>query len=48
VYNPETTEFMQRGLAQGLPVKNGLEMLYGQAEKAWEIWNTPADQPANQ
>lgn len=48
VYNPETTEFMQRGLASGLPVKNGLEMLYGQAEKAWEIWNTPADQPANQ
>lgn len=40
VYNPETTEFMKRGLAQGLPVKNGLEMLYGQAEKAWEIWNT--------
>lgn len=39
VYNPETTEFMKRGLAQGLPVKNGLEMLYGQAEKAWEIWN---------
>ena len=48
VYNPETTEFMKRGLANGLPVKNGLEMLYGQAEKAWEIWNTPADQSANQ
>lgn len=42
VYNPETTEFMKRGLAQGLPVKNGLEMLYGQAEKAWEIWNKVA------
>jgi shikimate dehydrogenase len=43
VYNPETTEFMKRGLSRGIPVTNGLEMLYGQAEKAWEIWNTPAD-----
>ena len=43
VYNPETTAFMKQGLAKGIPVKNGLEMLYGQAEKAWEIWNTPAD-----
>ena len=42
VYNPEITEFMKRGLSRGIPVKNGLEMLYGQAEKAWEIWNTPA------
>jgi len=43
VYNPEITAFMKQGLAKGIPVKNGLEMLYGQAEKAWEIWNTPAD-----
>jgi len=39
VYNPETTQFMKYGLKQGATVKNGLEMLHGQAEKAWEIWN---------
>lgn len=39
VYNPEVTQFMQRGLNQGCQVKNGLEMLYLQAEKAWDIWN---------
>ena len=38
VYNPETTEFMQRGLAAGAQVKNGLEMLIAQAEAAWAIW----------
>jgi len=43
VYNPETTAFMKLGQAKGIPVKNGLDMLFGQAEKAWEIWNTPAD-----
>ncbi len=39
VYNPETTLFLQKGLNQGAKVKNGLEMLHLQAEKAWEIWN---------
>jgi len=39
VYNPENTLFMQKGAAKGAKVMNGLEMLYGQAEKAWEIWN---------
>lgn len=38
VYNPEETLFMQKGRAAGAKVKNGLEMLIGQAEKAWEIW----------
>lgn len=38
VYNPEETEFMKRGRQYGARVKNGLEMLYRQAEKAWEIW----------
>jgi shikimate 5-dehydrogenase len=37
---------MQQGLDRGLPVKNGLEMLYGQAEKAWQIWNTAVAQSA--
>lgn len=39
VYNPETTEFMKQGLEYGARVCNGLEMLYGQAEIAYRIWN---------
>lgn len=39
VYNPEVTEFMHRAEERGATVKNGLEMLYRQAERAWEIWN---------
>lgn len=39
VYNPETTEFMHRASRRGAIVKNGLEMLYRQAELSWEIWN---------
>jgi shikimate dehydrogenase len=39
VYNPESTLFMQKGMASGASVKNGLEMLQLQAEKAWEIWD---------
>ncbi|MBP3228683.1 MAG: shikimate dehydrogenase [Bacteroidaceae bacterium] len=38
VYNPEETLFMRRGREHGATVKNGLEMLHGQAEAAWEIW----------
>ena len=39
VYNPDTTTFMKKGLAHGAKVKNGLQMLHLQAERAWEIWN---------
>lgn len=39
VYNPEVTTFMRKGTEHGAHVLNGLEMLIGQAEKAWEIWN---------
>ena len=38
VYNPEVTEFMRRSAAQGATIKNGLAMLYGQADLAWKIW----------
>ena len=41
VYNPGETLFLAQGKSRGCKVKNGLEMLYLQAEKAWEIWNTP-------
>ena len=30
---------MKRGLAYGAKAKSGLDMLYFQAEKGWEIWN---------
>jgi shikimate dehydrogenase len=39
VYNPSETLFMKRGIEKGATVKNGLEMLFIQAEKSWEIWN---------
>ena len=39
VYNPQETLFLKKGRANGARTKNGLEMLYLQAEKAWEIWN---------
>lgn len=39
VYNPEVTLFLQKGIEKGAKTKNGLEMLHGQAEAAWKIWN---------
>lgn len=39
IYNPEETRFLAQGKAQGAETKNGLQMLYLQAEKSWEIWN---------
>ncbi len=43
VYNPAETLLMQRAAQQGAAVQNGLEMLYLQAEKAWEIWQSDSD-----
>lgn len=40
VYNPEVTQFLAKGKAQGATIKNGYEMLLQQAEKAYEIWNS--------
>jgi shikimate dehydrogenase len=40
VYNPEETLFLKNAAAQGAVVKNGMEMLYLQAERSWHIWNT--------
>ncbi|MEI6274423.1 MAG: shikimate dehydrogenase [Prolixibacteraceae bacterium] len=39
VYNPDVTQFLQKGIDQGAAVKNGLEMLELQAMAAWKIWN---------
>lgn len=33
------TPFLQQGIAHGAMVKDGLEMLYLQAEKSWDIWS---------
>jgi shikimate dehydrogenase len=40
VYNPAETAFLNKAKTQGAKIKNGLEMLYLQAERSWYIWNT--------
>lgn len=40
VYNPEVTAFLDQGSMRNCRIKNGLEMLHLQAEKAWQIWNS--------
>lgn len=39
VYNPEETLFLKKGKAQGALIRNGMDMLTGQAKAAWKIWN---------
>jgi shikimate dehydrogenase len=39
IYNPERTKLLEISENQGAKIKNGLEMLYKQADAAWEIWN---------
>jgi shikimate dehydrogenase len=40
VYNPLQTAFLKKGLEHKIGgIHEGLEMLHGQADKAWEIWN---------
>jgi len=43
VYNPEETVFLRNGIDRGARIKNGLDMLVFQADKAWEIWNENDD-----
>lgn len=38
VYNPTKTRFMELGAAYGAHTLSGLDMLYAQAEAAWDIW----------
>jgi shikimate dehydrogenase len=40
VYNPAQTEFLRKCSEQKAVTVNGLTMLYEQADKSWEIWNT--------
>lgn len=39
IYNPAETQFLKKAATQGAHIKNGLDMLIFQAEKAWQIWN---------
>lgn len=39
IYNPEESAFLKEGRMRGAQTKNGLEMLYLQAQRSWEIWN---------
>ncbi len=39
VYNPDITLFLKNGMSKGAKIKNGLDMLHGQAEASWKIWN---------
>ncbi len=43
IYLPEETLFLKKCREKGAAIKNGLEMLYLQAEKSWEIWNGQVD-----
>lgn len=38
IYNPRETRFLRMGREQGCRIKNGMEMLIGQAEQSWAIW----------
>ena len=40
VYNPYETSFLKKSLENGAKIKNGLDMLYLQAEKSWSLWNS--------
>jgi len=42
VYKPVITRFMAAGIKRGCKVKNGLQMLSLQAQKAWSIWKPMA------
>lgn len=39
VYNPARTLFLRSGEQRGAAVENGYDMLIGQAEESWRIWN---------
>ena len=45
VYNPQETLFLKSGKQNGAQTKNGLEMLFLQAEKSWKIWQDEINLP---
>jgi shikimate dehydrogenase len=40
VYNPEVTRLMEAGIQKGAKTRNGMGMLFKQAEMAWKIWQS--------
>lgn len=40
VYNPEISAFLQEGVERNAHTRNGYDMLVGQAEASWSIWNS--------
>jgi len=40
IYNPAQTEFLKRAAMQGAETLNGKEMLYAQADAAWNWWTS--------
>lgn len=38
IYNPAKTPLLSAAEQRGATIKNGLEMLHHQADRAWEIW----------
>jgi shikimate dehydrogenase len=40
VYNPAETIFIQKGKEKGATTLNGMDMLIGQANASWDIWNS--------
>ncbi len=40
VYNPQETYFLKKARENGARVKNGMQMLYEQAEESWRIWSS--------
>lgn len=38
IYNPSETSFMSAAQKMGAKAKNGLDMLYKQADAAWNLW----------
>lgn len=43
IYNPEKTAFLRMGEQAGAIIINGRSMLEHQADKSWEIWNSPKE-----
>lgn len=39
IYNPAKTKFLAEGEKRGAQICNGYDMLIGQAEESWRIWN---------
>jgi len=48
VYNPSQTQLMKEFQERGATTMNGLSMLKLQADKSWEIWNSPSSQKDQQ